>query len=201
MTRATYRTIVFALLATLAVPAGAKKNNPDVQLVFLPQQAVAAAEADITPDQRRRPVQIRVADARAADDVAKIGSRTDDDDRYHTLRAVNDVGTFVGTVVDEVVEQWGIKTGDGADLVLEISLLEFMVEETNQAVGATYKANVRLDGELTGDGEWSGGSFGDASRYGKKFSNENLNEVLSDALLEALADLLSDRGLHRAWKE
>ena len=41
---------------------------------------------------------------------------------------------------------------------------------------------------------------GDATRYGRKFSNDNVNEVLSDALLEALADLLNHGGLQNAWR-
>jgi len=201
MNRVIHRILVLALLATLAVPASAKKNDPNVQLDFRPQQAVAAAQADITPDMLRRPVAVRVEDARPGDDAAAIGTRTDDDDRKHTLKALNEVEAYVSAVVGDVVNQWGIQTDDGAGLVLEIHLVQFHVEEANQAVGATFNASVRLAAELTAGGDWSGGSTGDATRYGKKFSNDNVNEVLSDALLEALAALLSDRSLHAAWEE
>lgn len=68
-------------------------------------------------------------------------------------------------------------------------------------MGATYKAVVELTAVLTaGDRElWSGAASGDASRYGRAFSNQNVNEVFSDALLEAYAALLSTDGLQRAW--
>jgi uncharacterized lipoprotein YajG len=193
--------LVLVLLATLAVPAFAKKNNPNVQLKFVPQQAVASVEADVTPGMLRRPVAVRIEDARPGEDAAKIGSRTDDDDRKIALKAVNRVVDFAATAADEILTRWGIKTDDGAGLVLVIHLAQFTVEETNQAVGATYNAEIRLAAELTGDADWSGGSTGDATRYGKKFSNDNVNEVLSDALLEALANLVSDRGLQAAWEE
>lgn len=188
------------LLALLALPAVAKKNDPNVQLDFRPQQAVAAAEAAITPAMLRRPVAVRILDSRPGDDPAEIGTRTDDDDRRHTLRAVNDVPTYVTGVFEELLHQWGVKTQEDADLVLEITLVQFHILETNQAVGATFNGSVRIAAEVTSGGDWAGGAFGDATRYGKKFSNANVNEVLSDALLEALANLLSDQGLHEAWE-
>ena len=48
---------------------------------------------------------------------------------------------------------------------------------------------------------WEGSAAGDATRYGKKFSNDNVNEVLSDALIEAFAALLDHGGLQSAWPE
>lgn len=190
-----------ALLTVLAVPASAKKNDPNVELDFRPQQAVGGAEVEITPDMLRRPVSLQVEDLRPGDDPAKIGMRTDDDDKKHTLRAVNEVQPYVESVIEELLNEWGVRTQDGADMHLNVLLVRFNVEETNQAVGATFNATVQLSAELTGAAEWSGGASGDATRYGKKFSNANVNEVLSDALLEALAALLSDEGLHDAWEQ
>lgn len=188
------------VFGTLAAPALAKKNDPNVHLDFRPQQAVAGAEVSISPDMLRRPVAVKIEDLRAGDDPADIGVRTDDDDRRHILRATNEVLPYVESVFDELLQEWGIKTEAGADLVLTISLAQLKILETNQAVGATYNAEVRLAAEITGGGDWSGGASGDATRYGKKFSNANVNEVLSDALLEALANLLSEPGVHEAWE-
>lgn len=191
--------VAIAVLLVMAAPASAKKNNPNVELDFRPQQAVAAAEADVTPDMLRRPVALRVEDMRR--DPEEIGTRTDDDDRKHTLRAVGDVREYAAAAIEELLDDWGVQTDDGAGLILEISLVQIDVLETNQAVGATFSANVRLAAELKGAAQWSGTASGDATRYGKKFSNENVNEVLSDALLEAVANLLSEPGLHQAWEE
>lgn len=198
-----FRAFLFmaVLLVMLAAPTFAKKNNPNVELDFRPQQAVAGAEVEITPDMLRRAVSLQVEDLRPGEDSSDIGTRTDDDDRKHTLRAVNEVPPYVTSVFEELLNQWGIKTQDDAGLHLHISLIRFTVLETNQAVGATYKANVQLAAEVTGGGEWSGGASGDATRYGKKFSNANVNEVLSDALLEALAELLNDPDLRQVWEQ
>jgi hypothetical protein len=191
--------LIAALLVAVAAPASAKKNDPNVELDFRPQQAVGGVEVQITPDMLRQPVSVTVEDLRPGDDPADIGTRTDDDDRKHTLRAVNKVQPYLESVVEEVLHEWGIQTQDDANLSLNVILVRFSVLETNQAMGATYSANVQISAELTGAAEWSGGASGDATRYGKKFGNDNVNEVLSDAVLEALASLLSSPGLQEAW--
>jgi hypothetical protein len=188
-----------ALLVALAAPASAKKNDPNVELDFRPQQTVGGAEVQITPNMLRTPVSVTVEDLRPGDDPADIGTRTDNDDRKHTLRAVDKVQPYLASVVEELLHEWGIQTQDDASLSLNVILVRFSVLETNRAVGATYEANVQISAELTGSAEWSGGASGDATRYGRKFSNDNVNEVLSDAVLEALASLLSNPGLHEAW--
>lgn len=197
--------ILLILLAwvVLAAPAFARRNNPDIRLEYRPQQEVAVASADVTRDMLERPVELRVEDARRGDDPAEIGTRTDDDDRLHTLRSVGEVGEYVTQVLGDLAADWGLKAEDGADRVLDVALIRYKIVETNQAVGATFNAEARLSGELRergGEVLWSGTAAGDATRYGKKFSNENVNEVLSDALLEAFAELLSDGGLHDAWR-
>ncbi len=195
--------VTFLALAVFATPSTAKKNDPDVDLSFRPQQAVAAAVADLSHEMLKTPAELRVTDDRPGEDPSEIGWRTDDDDRKHTLRAVDDVGPFVAGALEELANEWDLRTKDGSGLTLAVILTRFKAQETNQAVGATYNANCRLSAELKRGGKelWSGTATGDATRYGKKFSNDNVNEVLSDALLEAFADLLSNGGLHRAWPD
>ena len=203
MSRWTRNFLILLTLVALTTPAWAKKNTTDVRLDFRPQQEIGGAEADITRDMLERSVELRIHDSRPGDDASEIGTRTDDDDRLHTLRSTNDVGEYVSEVLGELAGEWGLKVEEGADLVLDVALVKFKIVETNQAVGATFNADVRLSTELQDSGGqelWSGTSPGDATRYGKKFSNENVNEVLSDALLEAFAELLSDGGLHDAWR-
>lgn len=193
--------LVLVPLLAAALPAAARVNDPNVDLRFSPQDAVGAASAAIPSSLRRQPVAIDVADGRAGDDPKVIGSRTDDDDRRTDLRATGEVVPFVEGVLRRLARDWGLKVEEGAGQTLAVELLDFEVVETNQAVGATYNATVRLEGRLRRAGRevWSGSSLGDATRYGKKFSNDNCNEVLSDAMLEAFAEMFSDPALQRAW--
>jgi uncharacterized lipoprotein YajG len=195
---------VALILAVALAPAAAeaKRNDPNIQLTYVPTTAVAEASAVPTSEIREAPAAIEVEDDRAVDE-AVIGTRTDDDDRRIELRATNDVGEFVEASLIQQARQWSYVVAEPgeAEVVLAIKLTQFMVEETNQAVGATYEARCTLEVELrrAGAKEWSGVFNGDATRYGKKFNAENANEVLSDALAEAFANALNDSGLRSAW--
>ena len=201
-TRSSRLALILLALPLLASPALAKQNDPNVYLTFRPQQSVAAVAVNVSEAMMKRPVKIRLRDSRPGNEPAAIGTRTDDEDRKFTLRAVNEVIPFVKQVLADTARQWGLHDDEGADLVLDAALQIYQALETNQAVGATFNAQVRLAAELkdrSGKVLWSGSAPGDATRYGKKFSNENVNEVLSDALLEAFAGLLSEPGLQDAW--
>lgn len=191
------------ICALLAWPVSAKDIDPDVTLEFLPQQSVGEAEFTLRRELYERGVRLQVADERPLEDPAELGWRTDGDDRRHTLRATGDVGAYVAEVLEEVARERGVAIEDAADRVLTVEVRRFWIEETNQAVGASYKAVVELTAVLNAGGEerWSGAASGDASRFGRKFSNENVNEVFSDALLEAYAALLSADELQRAWAD
>lgn len=192
-----------ALIALLPAAAGAKKNDPNIQLAYTPTTSVAEASAVPTSAMRDVEVALAVEDDRVVDDKKVIGSRTDDDDRRVDLVATNDVGEFVEASLARQAKEWSFPiAGEGeAGPTLAVKLTQLDVDETNQAVGATYEASCTLEFELRagGDETWSGVFKGDATRYGKKYSEGNINEVLSDALAEALANALSDSGLRRAW--
>ncbi len=187
--------LVVALLA-LAPPATAKKNNPNIDLEFLPQQSIGAAVANLSGGMLDRSVSIEVVDDRRQDDASVIGTRTDDDDRRHNLKATSDVVSFVQETLQQVAGDWGLRVDSDSRLKLRVRLLEIKVLETNQPVGATYNATARVAYSLE---DVSATAFGDATRYGKKFSNDNCNEVLSDALLEAFAEMVNSDDLQRAW--
>jgi hypothetical protein len=193
---------VCALIGIVAKPVQAKKNDPNVELEFNPQQYVAVAEVHLTSEMHQRPVRLKVVDGRPSPDPSNIGTRTDDDDEKFQLTATNDVLTFAERIIIRSAKEWGVVLSDDAELTLAGKLLRFHVAETNQVVGASYYGDVRLGFDLrdaVGRVLWSGTGSGDASRYGRKFSNDNCNEVLSDALLEALASTLSNSRLHEAW--
>ncbi len=194
--------IVAVALFGFSGSLAAKKNNPDITLEYRPQQSVAATVANVSGAMLERPVALRFEDDRQRDDPSVIGSRTDDDDRKIALRATSDLLEFVRDNFRSAARDWGVRFDSDAGLTLVVRVLETKITETNQAVGATYNAVVRLAYALeSGSGEKlvSNTALGDASRYGKKFSNDNCNEVLSDAMLEAFANLVSDRELQRAW--
>jgi hypothetical protein len=189
------------IVFVLATPAWSKRNNLNIDLRYTPQQTVGASQLEVDPQQLETPVRLRLVDPRPAARAQEIGQRTDDDDRVFTLLATTPVGEFVERTLVEIGRQWGIVDQDESDILLDGMLLRFEVHEANQAVGATFKASVGLAFELQQGGAtlWTGKATGDATRYGKKFSNENCNEVLSDALLEAFAQIVSEPGLHAAW--
>ena len=194
--------ILVALLLGFSGVAAAKKNDPNINLEYRPQQSVAASVANPSGAMLERPVALSFEDAREQKDPSVIGTRTDDDDRLTELRATGDLPEFVRDSFSTLVKSWGIELDASQSTTLRVRLLEAKIVETNQAVGATYNAVVRLTYSLRqGSGEplVSATAVGDASRYGKKFSNANCNEVLSDAMLEAFAKLVSDSELQRAW--
>ncbi|MEM7048310.1 MAG: YajG family lipoprotein [Acidobacteriota bacterium] len=191
-------------LSLLSTAAWAKKNNPNIALVYSPTTAVA--EASSTPSSAMRGVSVALllSDERASENDRHLGSRTDDDDRRFDLQATNDVIKFLEDSLEKQARQWGYSVADAGDagVVLVGRVMQFEVEETNQAVGASYNAECTIELELrdrAGKSLWSSSVYGDASRYGKKFSSENTNEVLSDALSEAFAQGLNDAALRDAW--
>jgi hypothetical protein len=190
------------LCALVAISAEAKENDPEIRLTWSPQQRVATAQADVSADMLTLPVALEVTDERGLEDPAALGTRTDDADREWRLLSVEPIEAFIGRSTAAALEDWGIDVRADAERTLTLAVLRFRVVESNQAVGATYEAQCRLEGALRdarGTVLWSGDATGDATRYGRKLSEANVSEVLSDALLEALGTLLGDRGLHRAW--
>lgn len=191
--------IVTLLLVTGA--AHAKKNNPNIELAFRPTQTVAAVEVDVGP-LLETPVRLGVEDARPGDDKSKLGTRTNDDDERFTLKAVGSVGDFVRESLLEQAAAWGLVIDGEAEPQLSIRISSIQITETNQAVGANYRAEVRLAwsfGTEESPEVASGSALGDATRWGKKFSTDNTNEVLSDALLEAFGAILDDSSLQSVW--
>ncbi len=191
-----------ALLWLVAAPGLAAPVDPYIVLAFTPQHEIAESIPTLTPTMTQAPVELRVVDGRSGADPASVGTRTDDDDRPHPLQASNDVVAFVEAALAQLAQKWGVRVAPGADRILEATIMVLQVDETNQALGATFQANSGLSLALLdrgGNRLWSGTAGGDASRYGRAGSDANCNEVLSDALLEAFAAGLSQPGLQQAW--
>lgn len=194
------------ILATLlpAAAAAARKENTPIPLTYTPTNQVAASSAAPTAEIRAVPAALLITDERALPDKSVIGNRTDDDDRRSEVRASSDVATFVQRALTKQARDWTFAIAEAADagVLLVGRITRFQLEETNQAVGASYGADVTLDFELrdrSGTKKAAGTYQGDATRYGKAFSAQNTNEVLSDALAEAFANALSDSAIRAAW--
>ncbi|HEX2643253.1 MAG TPA: hypothetical protein VHU81_09685 [Thermoanaerobaculia bacterium] len=199
----TLHLIALSLLATLpATPAGAADSGPlDISLRYVPQESVGTSVANLPLGINERPVTLSMEDGRTGAEAAVIGETTDDDDRVWPVRSANLV-PYINEVLTKTAGEWGIRTDPGAPLKLSGKLMRFKVSESNKAVGSTYNADVQVGFTLRnakGQTLWQGTSAGDATRYGRARSAENMNEVLSDALKEAYAGLFNDSGLQNAW--
>jgi uncharacterized lipoprotein YajG len=190
-------TTLLILIALVATPALAKPNNPDITLEFSPTVAAGDVASPMIP--AGTAIAIEVQDVRRNTEPDYLGTRTDDDDANFTLRATNDVIAFVNQALRATAASWNVPVQDDAAHRLIVELDMFRVHESNQVVGASYESEVRLVGRMQlPDGTTAEViKVGDATRYGKKFSNQNCNEVLSDALRESFASLLDDS---RLWK-
>lgn len=202
---------ILIFLMALVLGAGAEvhaaRNVPRFELRFTPTQVLGQTSPVPLPEAwRGSPISFQVRDKRQVE-MGMVGTRTDDRDDLHQLQALNDVRVFVQGAMDEMIRQWGMNLVDEPDMdglqadgvygqdVLLVDLVLLRVVETNQAVGATYVGDVTLTAEFFptgGSASVRGSGHGDATRYGKKFSNENCNEVISDALLEATSNLVED---------
>lgn len=205
MTRAVRAAGIVVASALVVSPATAKKNNLNIDLAYTPTEEVAATEVSISRQLSDVALALEVSDERSVDSVEELGIRTDGDDREHQLVATSDVIEFVAGALVEQAEDWDLQLTEGeAALALAITVERLEILETNQAVGATYEAWVELDVTLrdsAGNDLWTGGVAGDATRYGRKFSNDNINEVLSDALAEAFGAIVDDNDFDDAATE
>jgi hypothetical protein len=192
--------VAFLFLAVASMTALAMEHDLNIELEYLPQETVSAPSVQVSTELTRHPVRVRLKDARGSD-PARLGTRTDDDDQLFELRTDNDVVGYVQSIIEENFERWNITVDEQANLMLRGDLAGLEITERNMAVGASYTADVRVEFVLTDDDRivWKGTGWADASRYGRKFSNENCNEVLSDAMTEAFATLFDDIEFRSAW--
>jgi len=196
--------VALALGAALVATTAHAVDPLEITLRFDPQQTIAGDAPDTVAAFRTQAARFVVEDGRPLDDPALIGEGTDDDDNRFDVLARNSVPDYASDVLRDTTRQWGILSADDAELVLHAKLIRFWVAESNKPVGSTYNADVEIEARLDGPGGktlWDGSVSGDASRYGRKASEDNYNEVISDALNEALANLFDARGLQNAWAE
>jgi uncharacterized lipoprotein YajG len=193
---------VFSLFLC-AIPALAADTGVlTINLRYAPQESVGSDSPTLLPGISERPVRLRVEDGRTVQDLAVIGQTTDDDDRLWDVRVGNSLTAWATEVLAKNAGEWGIRVDDRAPLTLAVKITRFKISESNKALGSTYNVDVLTELALQ-DGQgrtlWEGSAPGDATRYGKSRSEENINEVLSDGLKEAYAQGLADNGLQNAW--
>lgn len=190
------------LVLGTAQVAAADKGPFTISLRYSPQESVATSSAVLGPGMSERPVQVTMEDGRAGSDPAVIGDSSDDDDKMWPVKASNGVVAWADEVLRKNLGDWGIKVSPDAPQTLAGKLTRFRVVESNKAVGSTYQAEVQVAFALKnaqGAVLWEGTALGDATRYGRARSQENINEVFSDAIKETYANALNDAGLQNAW--
>ncbi|MEP7010156.1 MAG: hypothetical protein ABJC13_07520 [Acidobacteriota bacterium] len=192
-----------ALLGLGTSAASAKELGPlNVKLRYAPQEGVGTNSPTLEAGISDHPIRVEMAEGRTVADLAVIGESTDDDDRVWPVRATNDPIEWSKEVLAKNAGDWGIRVDDGAPVTLVGKLTRFRVIESNKAVGSTYNAEAQFTFELRdrkGGLLWEGTGAGDATRYGKARSEDNVNEVFSDAAQEAFASALADTKLQEAW--
>lgn len=200
------KTTLLVLLLAFAVsppPLAAKDLGPfNITLRYAPQESVGTSVPTLTMGISDVPLRLSIGDARTITDPAVIGDSTDDDDRVWPIRATSDLVGWANEVLLKNAGEWGIRVSDSAPLQLQGTLMRFMVNESNKAVGSVYNADIRVGFRLLdaqGQTLWEGNAAGDATRYGKSRNEDNVNEVLSDAIKEAYATALGDPALQNAW--
>jgi hypothetical protein len=203
MSRNGKSTLLVLLLVLAVSPLSAKEMGPfNITLRYSPQESVGTSVPTLTAGISDVPVRLSIEDGRTISDPAVIGDSTDDDDRVWPVRAANDLLGWADEVLLKNAGEWGIRVSDSAPLELKGTLLRFMVNESNKAVGSVYNADIRVGFRLVdakGQTLWEGNAPGDATRYGKSRNEDNVNEVLSDAIKEAYATILGDPALQNAW--
>jgi hypothetical protein len=188
----------------MAGAAYAKKDlGPfKMTLEYRPQESVGSSTPSLAMGISDRPIKLSITDGRTVTDPVVIGESSDDDDRQWPVQANNDVVAWSNEVLNKSAADWGVRLAPDAPLSLDGRLMRFNLAETNQALGSTYNAEVRVAFQLKNDkGQtlWEGTGAGDATRYGKSRSQENASEVLSDAIKEAYATVFADPALQDAW--
>jgi uncharacterized lipoprotein YajG len=189
------------VLGTSRVEA-ADKGPLTISLRYAPQESVATSSAVLGSGMNEQPVQVTMEDGRAGTDPMVIGDSSDDDDHMWPVKASNSVVTWADEILRKNLGDWGIKVSPDASQTLAGKLTRVRVVESNKAVGSTYQAEVQVAFALKnaqGGVLWEGTALGDATRYGRARSEENVNEVLSDAIKEVYANALNDAGLQNAW--
>jgi hypothetical protein len=181
---------------------GAETGSFDITLRYSPQESVGTSVPALTADISQLPVRLSIADGRTVNDPMVIGESSDGNDRNWPVRVKNDLVAWANEVLAKNAGDWGIRTAPDAPLTLAGKLTRFHVGESNKAVGSTYNADVAVSFVLSdsrGRTLWQGTAQGDATRYGKSRSEENVNEILSDAMKEVYANILAEPELQNAW--
>ncbi len=197
--------ICFAVVLAAVIAAGADAvaaTERVLTLRFVPQEATGSSSPTLNGGMASQPVAMEFEDARPPTKPTVVGEGTEDDDRPFPWVATNSVKQFAKDVFVETATGWGVRIEPEANPVLALRLWRFFVTETDQPVGSSYAAEVRVGFELKergGNVLASGLVSGDARRYGRKRSADNCNEVLSDAIKEAYANLLEQSALQAAW--
>jgi len=205
MTKNVFRFTLAVLTLSTAVTAfgrGATPKELVIDLKFKPQEGVTSHTAEIPPSMAEKTVEIRIVDKRNESDPKVIGTGTGGDDKSFPIKASLPIDPYIKDTLNAVAKDFGLKVVEkGGARVLVVDVNKFHIDESNKALGSVYTANVKLGYTLKNGSKTltEGADSGEAHRYGRAHSAENMNEVLSDALKEAFANVLNESRLQDAW--
>ena len=152
-----------------------------------PSAAVAAAFSrgaiGLKPLQDKRP------------EINAVG-RYDNESQPFTVRTTDNVATFYGTRMQEMLIHAGAKFDSGPVAWIEIELIELTVVEGGLFDG-TAKIRVSV-GPQAGVHAWTKDFDGRSKRWGRTHNPENFNESLANAFTEAMGKLLQDADFAQA---
>lgn len=124
--------------------------------------------------------------------------RYDNESQPFTVRTSDNVATFYGTRMQEMLISAGARFDGGPRSWITIELIELNVAEGGLFNGvAKIRVNV---GAQAGAHTWSKDFEGKSKRWGRTHNPENFNECLANAFAEAMGKLLVDPDFANALK-
>lgn len=148
-------------------------------------QALAAAPIALAPLQDKRP------------EPNAVG-RYDNESLPFTVRTTDNVATFYGTRMQEMLIGAGARFDGGPRSWITIELIELTVAE-----GGVFSGSAKLRvsvGAQAGAHTWTKDFDGKSKRWGRTHNPENFNECLANAFSDAMGKLLVDVDFANALK-
>lgn len=176
-------------LGAMASPAGCATHyitNLPLQwrgVDELPKASPAVAQALSAAPIALAPLQEKRAEANAV-------GRYDNESQPFTVRTTDNVATFYGMRMQEMLIASGARFDGGPRSWVEIDLVELTVVEGGLFNG-TAKIRVSV-GAQAGAHTWTKDFEGKSKRWGRTHNPENFNEALANAFTDAMGKLLAD---------
>jgi hypothetical protein len=187
--------LLIAAAVFLAYP-GIAVAEKRISLRFTPKENVTASTPTLEGADPSRPIEVLpLKDVRALPDLAMVGENRERRTPRPVL-ATSSVAEFATAALRQCLSGWGVRVEQGG-LRLKGEITNLLVTE-EQAYSTQVSIRFQLE-DASGSLLWEGVVSGDASQWGRSYSEENYREQISDALKRTYARLLSTAAFQRAW--